>query len=93
MQAAQVQVELDEEVIKHYLRQELDRHVNQTLLLVDLPKLSELTSISQRYLETEFLNDPRVKKFERRKNRKRWWIWDNNGEGVKYAILEIMDEW
>ena len=90
---AQVQVELDQEQIRKYIKEQIDEHIQQNLLLVDLPRLVELTNISQRYLEDNFLHDARIRQFERRKNRKRWWIWDNNGEGVKQAILDIMEDW
>lgn len=63
------------------------------LLLVDINKLSELTSISQRYLEEHILIDPRIKQFERKRHRKRWWIWDYNGRGVKEEIINIINDW
>lgn len=93
LQQAEVTVNINKKAISEFIEKELQKHINQQLLLVDINKLSHLTSISKRYLEEHILPDPRVKQFERKKNRKRWWIWDNNGIGVKYAIIDILDEW
>lgn len=91
--AAKIQVELDEKQIREFIEKELSNQLHQNLLLVDLPKMSELTNISSRYLEDNFLHDARIRQFERRKHRKRWWIWNNDGVGAKQAILDVMDEW
>lgn len=91
--AAKIQVELDEKQIRKYIEKELSNQLNQNLLLVDLPKMSELTNISTRYLEDNFLQDARIRQFERRKHRKRWWIWNNEGVGVKQGILDVMEDW
>ncbi|MCM3396823.1 hypothetical protein M3638_03080 [Oceanobacillus profundus] len=89
MVPSQIQVEIDQKQIKEYIEQELSKQINQQLLLVDINKLAELTCMSVRYLEDEILHDPRVKLHERRKNRKRWWLYDPTVE----AIINIVDEW
>ena len=89
MVSASVKVEIDTKEMKNYIKQQLDKQIQQNLLLVDINKLSELLSMSPRYLEDTLLCDPRVKMHERRKNRKRWWLY----EPVVKAILEIIDEW
>lgn len=86
---AEVKVIIDEKAIKEYVQQELQKHVHQQLLLVDINRLSELTSMSVRYLEEDILSDPRVRIHERRKNRKRWWVAKPTFE----AILDIVDGW
>ena len=86
---SQIQVEIDQKQIKEYVEQELSKQINQQLLLVDINKLAELTCMSVRYLENEILHDPRVKLHERRKNRKRWWLYDPTMEAIK----NIIDEW
>lgn len=86
---AEVKVNIDEQAIREYIQQQLDKKINQQLLLVDINKLAELTCMSTRYLEDEIVRDPRVKIHERRKNRKRWWIY----EPTMKAILEIINEW
>ncbi len=86
---AQVQVSIDEKAVKEYIEQELQNQINQQLLLVDINKLAELTSMSPRYLEEEILRDPRVRIHERRKNRKRWWL----AQPTFKAIDEITSEW
>ena len=45
--------------------------------------------MSIRYLEDEILCDPRVRVHERRKNRKRWWLYEPTIEAIK----EITVEW
>lgn len=86
---AEVKVNLDEKAIKEYIRTELDKQIHQNLLLVDINKLAEITSMSVRYLESGILSDPRVRVHERRKTRKRWWLY----EPTIAAIKEILDEW
>lgn len=86
---AEVKVNIDESAIKEYVERELQKQIHQQLLLVDINKLAELTSMSIRYLEDEILCDPRVRIHERRKNRKRWWL----AQPVFKAITNIIDEW
>lgn len=82
-------VEIDENAIKEYIQKELDKQIHQNLLLVDINKLVEITSMSVRHLEEHILHDPRIKIHERRKIRKRWWIYEPTIE----AIRNIIDEW
>ena len=77
------------EQIRDFIEKELQKQINQQLLLVDINKLSELTCMSARYLEDEILRDPRVRIHERRKRRKRWWLAQPTFE----AIDEITAEW
>jgi len=86
---AEIKVIIDEKAIKEYVQNELQKHVHHQLLLVDINRLSELTSMSVRYLEDDILSDPRVRVHERRKNRKRWWVAKPTFE----AILDIVDGW
>lgn len=87
--SAELKVNIDEKAIKEYVEKELQKQINQQLLLVDINKLSELTSMSIRHLEEEILCDPRVKMHERKKSRKRWWLAQPTFE----AIEDILDEW
>ena len=86
---SQIQVKIDQNQIKEYVEQELSKQIYQQLLLMDINKLAELTCMSVRYLEDEILHDPRVKLYERRKNRKRWWLYEPTMEAIK----NIIDEW
>lgn len=86
---AQLQVNIDQKQVTKFIEQELQQQINQQLLLVDINKLAEITCMSVRYLEDEILCDPRVRIHERRKNRKRWWLYKPT---IK-AIEEIMFEW
>lgn len=50
MVPASVKVEIDTKEMKSYIKQQLDKQIQQNLLLVDINKLSELLSMSPRYL-------------------------------------------
>lgn len=89
MAIAKVQVDVDQEQIKDYINQQIQESIRPTLLLVDINRLAEITSMSPRYLEDEFLHDPRVKVHERKNKRKRWWLY----EPTIKAIKNIVDEW
>lgn len=86
---AQLSVDIDQVQIKEIIEREIQKQINQQLLLVDINKLSEITCMSVRYLEDEILSDPRVKIHERKKSRKRWWLY----EPTIKAIINILDEW
>lgn len=86
---ANVQVNIDEKAIKEYIQQQIDQHLHETLLTVDLEKLVVITSMSKRFLENEILSDPRMRLIERRRNRKRWWFYKQALE----VITEIINEW
>lgn len=87
--AAELKVDIDRNAVKGFIEEELRKQINQQLLLVDINKLVELTCMSPRYLEDELLCDPRVRIYERRKQRKRWWI----AQPTLKAIEEIVDNW
>lgn len=89
MVPAQLSVDIDQVQIKEIIEREIQKQINQQLLLVDINKLSEITCMSVRYLEDEILSDPRVKIHERKKSRKRWWLY----EPTIKAIINILDEW
>ena len=86
---AQVQVQVDEKAIKEYIQQQLDENIRETLLLVDVEKLAEICSMSKRFMEDHVLSDPRMRVLERRKSRKRWWLYREAVEVIK----EISAEW
>lgn len=86
---AQVQVELDQEEIKKYIKEQIDEHMRHEYLFIDINKLAEITSCSKRWLEDELLHDPRIRLCERRKNRKRLYLYPD----VIEAIRTISDEW
>lgn len=89
LKEAEVTVNINRQAVRNFIEKELQKQINQQLLLVDINKLSELTSMSIRYLEDEFLQDPRVKIYERKKNRKRWWL----AEPTFKAIEQIVNNW
>lgn len=62
---------------------------DKTNWLVDINKISELTCMSKRWLESELLKDPRFKSIEIKKNRKRLWPYQEAFE----LVLEISSEW
>ncbi|WP_216855590.1 hypothetical protein [Paenibacillus qinlingensis] len=89
LETTKINIEIDEKAIASYVERELQKQINQQLLFVDINKISELTSMSIRYLEDEISPDPRVKMYERKKNRKRWWL----AQPALKAIEEIVNSW
>ncbi|MGP4038363.1 hypothetical protein ACTWP4_00430 [Gracilibacillus sp. D59] len=87
--SGKVSIDIDEKAMKECIEQEISKQVHQQLLLVDIKKISELTCMSQRFLEEEILHDLRIRIHERRKNRKRWWV----AQPTFQAIEEIVSEW
>lgn len=86
---AQIKVDVDQEEIQKYIKERLDQQVRNELIFIDIKGLEEITSCSRRWLEEEVLIDPRMRLAERRKNRKRLWVF----EEAKEALLEIAEEW
>lgn len=89
MQAAQISVELDQNKIKEYIEEKINNEIRREVLFIDITGLVEITSCSKRWLEDELLTDPRIKQFERRKNRKRLWLYKETINAIK----EIAEEW
>nr|GGG85095.1 hypothetical protein GCM10011398_33570 [Virgibacillus oceani] len=86
---ANVNIELDADSIKKYVQQKIDEQVSENLFLVDVDTLSKKCSMSRRFLEEEFLKDPRFKLIEKSKVRKRFYYW----EEAKKVIEEIIEGW
>lgn len=86
---ATVNVEVDQQAISRIIEEQISKQVHQQLLLMDINKIAELTSMSVRYLEDEILSDPRVRMYERKKQRKRWWL----AQPTLKAIEEIVSSW
>ncbi|MCF3941599.1 hypothetical protein LZD48_00340 [Oceanobacillus sp. APA_J-2(6-2)] len=88
--AAEVTVNINQEQVKDFIEEQLQKQINQQLFLVDINKLSEMTCMSKSFLEQEILHDPRMKLLERRKEKgKRFWFYEESLN----VIREIMDEW
>lgn len=87
--AAQINVQIDEKAIREHIEKRLDEMIHQSIILVDVKKIADLLSMSPRFVEEEFLHDPRVRQHEVKKNRKRWWYY----EPTIQAIKEILNEW
>ncbi|WP_238649731.1 hypothetical protein [Paenibacillus piscarius] len=87
--AATVNIEVDQQAIARIIEEQISKQVHQQLLLMDINKIAELTSMSVRYLEDEILSDPRVRMYERKKQRKRWWL----AQPTLKAIEEIVSSW
>ena len=90
MSIAQIHVDVDQEQIKRYINEKLDHAFLQTLFFWDINEMSKRTCMSKSFLENEFLDDPRMQRLARRKEKgKRLWPVE---ESLK-VIQEIMDEW
>lgn len=69
---AEINVQIDEKAVRQHIEKRLDEVINESLVLVDVKGLAKRLSMSERFIEEEFLKDPRVRQFEVRKNRKKW---------------------
>ena len=69
---ANVEIKIDEKAVREHIEKRLDKVINDSLVLVDVKGLAKRLSMSERFIEEEFLKDPRVRQFEVRKNRKKW---------------------
>ena len=88
MALANVEVSLNEDEIKQYVESRLEDMIRESLILIDVETLSKRMCISRRFLEDEFLSDIRFKAIERRKSRKRLYVYSE----VIPVIKEILDE-
>lgn len=90
MQIAKLQIDLNESEIKDYINQQLDSHIRSMFLLWDVEEMKRQTCMSKTFLEMEFLQDPRMKILERRKEKgKRYWLYKESIE----VMQQIMNEW
>lgn len=85
---ANIKVQIDENALRNYIHEQIEKQIHQERLLIDVKKLSELLSMSPRYIEDEFLQDPRVRQFEVRKNKKRWYWYKPTIETISKIISE-----
>ncbi|MCM0626676.1 MULTISPECIES: hypothetical protein [unclassified Lysinibacillus] len=87
---AEIKIEVNENIIREQLEKRVNEIVDSTLLLIDVKGLAKKLSMSERFIEEEFLHDPRIKLHEVKKNRKRWYFYKPTIE----AITEILrTEW
>jgi hypothetical protein len=90
MHLAEIKVDINQDEIRKYIKEKIDRDVHQYMLTWDIEQMAKRTCMSKSFLENEFLHDPRMKLLERRKEKgKRFWFYD---ESIK-VMKEIMDEW
>ena len=90
MPIANLHVDVDESEIRDYIREQLDNKIQSVMLLWDVEEMVKRTCMSKTFLENEFLQDPRMKLLERRKEKgKRYWLYE---ESVQ-VIHQIMNEW
>lgn len=89
-QIATIKVEASEKLIRERLEKRIDEIADEVLLLIDVKGLAKRLSMSERFVEDQFLNDPRIRLQEVKKNRKRWYFYKPTIE----AITEILrTEW
>ncbi|MFF5993958.1 hypothetical protein AAGS61_04235 [Lysinibacillus sp. KU-BSD001] len=86
---ASIEVQIDKLAVRDYVNKKIEEEVKQALWFVDVKRLAELTCMSERFLEDEFLSDPRMRAIEIKKSRKRWYP----AQSAKEVILEITNEW
>lgn len=87
---AKVNIDLDQKQLREYINQRIDENMRQHFLIIDINKMAELTCMSKSTLENDILHDPRIRIYERRKEKgKRYWLY----EPAMEAIKSIIDEW
>lgn len=84
---AEINIQIDEKAIRDQIEKRLDEVIHETLILIDVKGLAKKLSMSERFIEDEFLRDPRVRQHEVRKNKKRWYWYKPTLE----AITEIIN--
>ncbi|MFK4461597.1 hypothetical protein [Bacillus safensis] len=90
MSIVNLDVNVNQDEIRVYINQQLESALGEFLFTWDIDEMSKRTCMSKRFLENEFLHDPRMKLLERRKERgKRFWFYEESKEVLK----QIMDEW
>lgn len=88
MTFAKISVEVNQEEIGEYINQKLDETFREVLITWDTNEMSKQMCMSKRFLEEEFLHDPRMGLLERRKPRgKSFWFYEDS----LVVIREIMD--
>jgi len=68
------------------IEKRLDAVIHETLLLIDVKSLAKRLSMSERFIEDEFLKDPRVRQHEVRKNKKRWYWYKPTIKAIEEII-------
>ncbi|MFD2446415.1 hypothetical protein ACFSO7_20850 [Bacillus sp. CGMCC 1.16607] len=90
MSIASIEVNINQDEVRNYIKQKIEESVQQTLFTWDIEQMAKRTCMSKSFLENEFLHDPRMKLLERRKEKgKRYWFYEQS----LVAMKEIMDEW
>lgn len=84
-----IEVQIDRLAVRDYVNRKIEEEVKQVLWFVDVKRLADLTCMSERFLEEEFLSDPRMRAIEIKKSRKRWYP----ASKAQEVILEIVNEW
>ncbi|MEK4629982.1 hypothetical protein MKZ17_17370 [Solibacillus sp. FSL R7-0682] len=88
-QMAAIKIEVDEKLVKEEVQKQIEQSLVNSLWYIDVAKLSELTSLSKRTLESFVLCDARVKAIEIKRDRKRLY----KVEAIKKVLDEIFAEW
>lgn len=87
---ANIELVIDEKLYRDQLEKRANEIADEALLLVDVKGLAKKLSMSERFIEDEFLRDPRIRLHEVKKSRKRWYFYKPTIE----AITEILrTEW
>jgi predicted house-cleaning noncanonical NTP pyrophosphatase (MazG superfamily) len=83
-----INIEVNQAEIREYINRKLNEEIKETLWLVDVEKIVELTCMSKRFLEDTILSDVRMRAIERRKNKKRWYPAKQAFEVIEEITLE-----
>lgn len=83
---AKLELVIDEKLYRDQLEKRANEIADEALLLIDVKGLAKKLSMSERFIEDEFLQDPRIRIHEVKKSRKRWYFYKPTME----ALTEIL---
>ncbi|UJF27459.1 hypothetical protein [Planococcus sp. 107-1] len=85
-----IELKVNEAEIRELINEKLDAAIKDVLFTWDINEMAKRTCMSKSFLENEFLDDPRMKILERRKEKgKRYWFYEESLQAMK----QIMDSW
>jgi len=83
-----VSIEVDPEQVKAIVEQQLKEITQQKIILMDSERFMDLFSFNKRFFEEHIAGDSRIKQFERKRSRKRYWL----AQPTIEMVLQIVNE-
>ena len=83
-----VSIEVNPEQVQAIVEQQLKEITQQKIILMDSERFMDLFSFNKRFFDEHIASDPRVKQFERKRSRKRYWL----AQPTIEMVLQIVNE-